>query len=58
MADWKSKIEIGMKLIAEGCNDANDDDCRNCPFKKQCHAVELWNCDIPMDWEINKKEII
>ena len=44
--NWKEKISIGMKLISEGCRDADDDESTGispcfsgCPFTDYCAEV-------------------
>lgn len=57
--DWKEKITIGMKLIAEGCREAegvNTTPCyEGCPFTDYCDEVakvDIRQYKIPLeDWD-------
>lgn len=45
--DWKEKVIIGMTLIQEGCAEAGNDNCINCPFE---------NCNFPLGWDVKSEE--
>lgn len=48
--NWREKIIIGMKLIREGCEEAEDYSyCQNCPFKL-CHNNPMQNREVPDSW--------
>ena len=59
MMDWKEKMQQGIKLIQEACNeDSTKKDCRDCPFEKICDVLvdTHWN-DVspygaPGTWDI------
>lgn len=53
--DWKEKIEIGMKLIIDGCqNNPSWTKCRECPFDTFCSSIwsdKEHNYTTPDTWE-------
>ena len=61
--DWKEKMQQGIKLIQEACNeDSTKKDCHDCPFEKICDVLvdTHWN-DVspygaPITWDIEESE--
>ena len=51
--DWKEKILTGMKLINEGCKEAENSfsSCVKCPFEPYCNDEFLEYC-----FELEKEE--
>lgn len=52
---WKEEIEIGMKLIKDGCSQTYY--CIDtCPFRDFCTAIVAEFGDSPEEWKIEGEE--